>query len=439
MTQPAIERLPRTSWNLSQRVLKGIKVQLHCLVIVIWGRLTDDLLSLRAMGLTYTTLLSLVPLLAVTFSLLKAFGIQNQIEPVLAQALAPLGEQGTEITQYVIGFVDNLKVGLLGAAGVAMLFWTVISLIGRIEDSLNHIWRVYTPRRIGQRFTDYLSVLLVGPVLVFSAFALTASAQSFWVVQRLLEFQTLSHVLVVFTKITPFVFLWLAFTFLYRFMPNTKVQLSSALLGGAVAALLWQVAGALFAIFVASSARTAAIYSSFAILFVFVIWIYVGWLVVLVAAEVAYFHQHPSAYEQESAGIWQTQKFREQMAIRALTIITRRYYAGEVPERPARLASQLGVSISTLDKFVDLFGKHGILVRTVDPEGITLARPPESVGIGDVLQLLNHEQELPVSPREPDSAADEILALRDATVQQALEGMTLKSISEQRNVGEAKS
>jgi len=216
------ERLTKTTWNLNNPLLKGFQVQVRRLVIVVWGRLTDDLLSLRAMGLTYSTLLSLVPLLAVTFSLLKAFGIQNQIEPVLAQALEPLGEQGAEITQHIIGFVDNLKVGVLGAVGMAALFYTVISLIGRIEDSLNHIWRVYTPRRIGQRFTDYLSVVLVGPVLVFSAFALTASAQSSWVVQRLLEFQTLNYLFVILTKITPFVFLCLAFTFLYRFMPNTE-------------------------------------------------------------------------------------------------------------------------------------------------------------------------------------------------------------------------
>lgn len=429
MTRPAIKRLFSTNWNLKNPLLRELQVQVRRLVIVIWSRLTDDMLSLRAMGLTYSTLLSLVPLLAVTFSLLKAFGIQNQIEPVLARALEPLGEQGAEITQYVIGFVDNLKVGVLGALGMATLFYTVISLIGRIEDSLNHIWRVDTPRRIGQRFTDYLSVVLVGPVLVFSAFALTASAQSSWVVQRLLEFPTLSDLFVILTKITPFVFLWLAFTFLYRFMPNTRVRLGSALLGGAVAALLWQVAGALFAAFVASSARYAAIYSSFAILILFLIWLYVGWLVVLVGAEVAYFHQHPAAYQQESGGIWRTHEFRERMALAALVAISRRYYAGAVPPSAVQLAREIGVSTSLLDECMDLLVRHRILVRTAEPEGLTLARPPESVGISDVLELLSHEAQGPVAPEEPD-AVDEVLARRDASVKESLAGLTLKSISD---------
>ena len=114
MARRSIERLSRGNWNLANRFLKNLEVFVRRLVVLIWGRLTDDLLSLRAMGLTYSTLLSLVPLLAVTFSLLKAFGIQNQIEPVLAQALEPLGPQGAEITQRIIGFVNNMKVGVLG-------------------------------------------------------------------------------------------------------------------------------------------------------------------------------------------------------------------------------------------------------------------------------------------------------------------------------------
>lgn len=385
------------------------------------------------MGLTYSTLLSLVPFLAVMFSLLKAFGIQNQIEPVLAQALEPLGDQGVEITRQIIGFVDNLKVGVLGALGTATLFYTVISLIGRIEDSLNQIWRVYTPRRIGQRFTDYLSVVLVGPVLVFAAFALTASAQSSWFVQRLLEFRTLNVIFIILTKVAPFVFLWLAFTFLYRFVPNTRVWLSSALLGGAVAALLWQVSGALFATFVASSTRYAAIYSSFAILILFLIWLYTSWLVLLVGSEVAYFYQHPAAYQLEGAGTAETHRARESMALRALVLITQRYESGLAPLWPARLAQQLGTSHATLDEIVELFVKHRVLVRTSEPEGTTLARPPETVPVADILAMLSCDARTSATPEEMD-AVDEVLAKRDESVKECLQGLTLKTLAETPNV-----
>lgn len=398
------------------------------LLQVVWGRLRDDLLSLRAMSLTYATLLSFVPFLAVTFSLLKAFGIQNQIEPVLAQWLEPLGEQGVEITRRVIGFVDNLKVGVLGAVGLAALFYTVISLIGRIEDSLNQIWRVRTPRRIGQRFSDYLSVVLVGPVLVFSAFALTASAQSSWVVQRVLAIKQLGFVVVMATKIMPFIFLCAAFTFLYRFIPHTKVRLSSALLGGAVAAVLWQLAGAAFAGFVAGSGRYAAIYSSFAILILFLIWLYVGWLVVLVGAEVAYFHQHPYAYLQEASEERQSYGFRETLALLTLLEVTRQYLQARPPPWPASLARSLGVPLASLDEAIEDFVACGILVRTAEPEGVTLARPPEQIAVPDILERLRGMDALDYTALAGDPVAA-ILERRDACVRRELQAVTLKSLA----------
>ena len=215
--------------------------------------------------------------------------------------------------------------------GVAVLFFTVISLVGKIEDSLNHIWRVRHPRSLARKFSDYLSVVLVGPVLVFTAFALTASAQSHWLVQRILEIKLLG--LVVTTRVMPFVFLCAAFTFLYKFIPHTRVRFSSALVGGVTAGVLWQLAGLGFAAFVVGSARYTAIYSSFAILILFLIWLYVGWLIVLVGGETAYFYQHPYAYLQEGSRGGQTHLFQERLAERlallALVEMTRRYLLGK--------------------------------------------------------------------------------------------------------------
>ncbi len=209
----------------------------------LWYR---DLVQVRAgyvepsaIGLTFTTFLSLVPFLALAFSVLKAFGVQNQLEPFLAQALKPLGSGGIEISARVIEFVNSLRVGVLGALGVAFLFYTVISLIGKIEDSLNAIWRVRRSRGLDRMFSDYLSVVLVGPILVFAAFALTASARSYWLVQWILQIKHLGVVVATASHVViPFLFLSTAFTFLYRAIPNTQVNLYSAGFGGVVAAAL---------------------------------------------------------------------------------------------------------------------------------------------------------------------------------------------------------
>ena len=148
-------------------------VRLTRLLLVLLRDLTQGQLTLRAMGLVYTTLLSLVPLLALSFSVLKAFGVYNQIRPALLTFLEPLGEKGIEITERVIQFIENINVGVLGSVGLALLLYTAVSLVQKIEESFNFIWHVSRARGIGERFSRYLSALLVGPLLVFSAMGIT--------------------------------------------------------------------------------------------------------------------------------------------------------------------------------------------------------------------------------------------------------------------------
>lgn len=402
---------------------------LRFLAALVW-EVRAGALTLRATGLVYATLLSLVPFLAVTFSVLKAFGAHFQIAPLLAPLLEPLGERGAEIISRVIQFVDNLRVGVLGAAGLAALFFTVISLLEKIEEALNAIWRVRRSRSLGRKFSDYLSAVLVGPVLVFVAFALTAAAQSHWLVQRVLAFQPFGVLVVLGSQITPLVFLCIAFTFLYRFVPYTRVRLASALVGGAAAAILWQLAGAGFAAVVAQSPRYAAIYSGFAVLILFLIWLYVAWLVVLVGGVVAYLHQHPSAYLTGAFRRGQSHLFRETLALSILLEITRRHLAGAPPCSPGKLATAFNAVPSVVEDLVDEFVRRGILLRAAEPEGVALARPPEAITAIEVLDAVRDpgmvaagwsgEQAYPVLS---------LLRTRDRAVEQALEGVTLRALA----------
>ena len=425
------------NWSFDLQHIRATLTQWlpHCLhfFTVVRKKIQDDVLSLRAMGLTYVTLLSLVPLLAVMFAVLKAFGVQNQIEPSLAQALEPLGEQGAEITQRVLEFVNNLRVGVLGAVGVAMLFYTVISLISKIEDSLNHVWQVRRSRTWGKKFSDYLSVVLVGPVLIFTSLTVIASAQSNTVVQYMVANELLGPLVVVATRLMPFAFLCIAFTFLYKFVPNTQVRFGSALIGGAVTAVLWQLAGVGFATFVAGSARYAAIYSSFAILVLFFIWLYASWLIILVGAEVAYFHQYPSSYRAGQELDGGTPLSRERLALTALVEITRRYLAERPPWSVSDLAKSLRVQLPVLEQLVELFMTKGLLLQTIEPDGIVLGRPPAQIAIVTVLDTLqttgpeNREQ-------SGDNPVTVLLDQRDQAVCQALDGITLQSLATQGHI-----
>jgi membrane protein len=405
------------------RILTKIQRAVYLATAVANARYRDDVLNLQAMSLTYSTLLSLVPFLAVMFSVLKAFEVQNVLEPFLMQMLQPLGLEASQVANRIIQFVDNIRVGILGAAGVALLFYTVVTLVAKVEDALNQIWRLPRSRTWPQRVTAYLSVVLVGPVMVFTALTLTASAQSYWLVERLFEIGFFSYLFTLATSVMPFVLLCATFTFLYKLMPYTNVRFSSALIGGATAGILWQLVGMGFAAFVANSARYAAVYSSFAIMIVFLIWLYVGWLIFLVGAEVTYFHQYPSVFVHEALRRGRGHRFEEWLALTALIEITRRHFSEDNPWRSTELADHLGVS--SMENFIDQFVRAGILLRSADPEGVALARPPETVTIKDILDIVADSATQDDKNAGP---ATDILRRRDQAVQNALEGITLKSL-----------
>jgi membrane protein len=188
------------------------------------------------------------------------------------------------------------------------------------------------------------------------------------------------------------------------------------------------VAGVGFTTFVASSSSYAAIYSSFAILVLFLIWLQLGWLIVLVGAEVAYYHQHPGAYRTHPSHRGPSQLFREQLAIAALVELTQRALRGGPPTDPAQLTAALGLPLSSLEELIDEFVRRGVLLRTAEPAGITLGRLPEQIPVVEILDILRGaDSTAPASGREEQIVG--ILQRRDQAVRHALEGLTLRSLA----------
>jgi membrane protein len=399
------------------------------LVIAVAVEFRFRLLDARAAGLVYTTLLSLVPFLAVMFSVLKAFGAHHQIEPLLNQILEPLGPKGAEVTSQIIEFVENLKVGVLGAVGVAGLFYTTYSLIDKIEQALNAIWRVKLGRTWARKFTDYLSVVLVGPVLIFTAFGLLASAQSNTLVNRVMELEPFGTMLILGAKLLPFMLLCAVFTFIYKFVPNTQVTVRSALIGGLTAALLWGLAGEAFTTFVAASGKYSAIYSGFAVLILFLLWLYAGWLIILVGAQVSFFVQHPAAYRARF--LWQQDSpaIRERLVLEIMTTLGRRHLRGDGPMGLTGLANELGLPPAVLEDRVIQLVDQGLLAQVAEPEGIGLVKPPELIALEELLRLVHEGQGVaPDSSQKPGDPIDKLIRRRDAAVAESLDGMTLRSL-----------
>jgi membrane protein len=434
-----IDALIRGLWTADLRSVgpvARVAVRITRLAIAVVLEFRHRLLDARAAGLVYTTLLSLVPFLAVIFSVLKAFGVHHQIEPVLEHLLEPLGPKGQEITQQVMQFVDNLKVGVLGGLGVAGLIYTAYSLMDKVDQSLNAIWQVRQGRSWMRKFTDYLSVVMVGPVLVVTALGLLASVQSQTVVQRVMAFQPLGAWVVWLAQFVPFLLLAGVFTFLYKFIPNTRVHTASALVGGVCAALLWGVAGVAFEKFVAGSGKYGAIYSGFAILILFLIWLYVTWLIVLVGAQVAFFHQNPTAYQTTRLWRQQTLALRERVALMVVAALTRRFMRGDGPVRPAELAGELNLSAPLIEEQVELLVTYGYLGRMTEPEGVILIKSPDATSISEVLDAVREEKASDgVVPIRANDPVTEVLRRRDEAVARALDGMTLASFIQGRGNG----
>lgn len=399
------------------------------LLLVLARDLLSGDLTLRAMSLVYTTLLSIVPLLALSFSVLKAFGVHNQIEPALRSFLAPLGAEADQITQRVIGFIQHMNVGVLGSVGLALLLYTAISLVQKLEEAFNHIWHVTQPRRLGERFSRYLSVLLVGPILVFAALGITATFTNLDVVKTVLAIEPFGRAAYAVGRLMPYALVIAAFTFIYSFIPNTRVRLDAALAGGVVGGILWQSAGFAFALFVASATTYSAIYSSFAILILFMIWLYVSWLILLFGASVAFYRQHPEYLVAMGGEPRLSNRMRERVALAAVSLITDHYLAAKPAWSARALSRHLGVPLHTVEALLQTLRDAGMLAESADdPPGWVPARDLHGVSVAHLLRTVRQADEdrylAPVEVPVPTSV-EQALARVERGIDQSLEDLSV--------------
>ena len=395
--------------------------------------LFEGQLTLRSMSLVYTTFLATVPLLALSFSVLKAFGVHNQLEPILLNFLAPLGPRGGEITQHIIGFVDNIRVGVLGTLGLALLVYTVISLLQKIERAFNFTWRVSENRPFSQRFSDYLSVILIGPVLVFTAIGITASVSSAEMVKQATEIKAIGTVATFMGTLVPYLLIIVAFTLIYIFVPNTKVKPKSALIGGIVSGLVWETTGWGFAAFVVSSTKYTAIYSAFATLIIFMIWLYLSWLVLLIGGSVAFYHQHPEHRNLQSRILRLSNRMREKVSLLIMSLVGQHYYYHRTPWTLDDLAQRLNVGVEACNLLIANLVNAGMLIRVAgEVPAYVPGQALDTLNLGDLVKEIRRAGETSYLRNEnlPElKAIDELYGKIETAIGGVLEGHTLKDIS----------
>lgn len=384
-------------------------------------------LTMHAMGLVYVTLLSLVPLLAVSFAALKAFGFHRQMQPLLQQFLSPLGQRGAELTEHVIGFVDNAQGNLLAGLGVLLLFITAVAMAEKVEGSLNHIWRVERPRSLGRRISEYLSVIIVGPVVMVAAMTLIASLRSLTAIGippgtgGVDPGRTLAGV-------APYLLVTSGFTLVNWFVPNTRVDLRAAMTGGLVGGVLWASTGAAFTTFVVNAATAISIYNTFAIAITALFWLYLCWLMLLIGAQVAFYVQNPDyqriGYRQPVTGTGQ----QEQSALAIMLLAAMRFRDGHGPTSLAHITRATGLPGLALAPIVERLHAAGLLERT-SHDKLLPGRTPEQILLQEILQAVRHPQRSDIQPQVHYPAALAAVSQRlEAALAGALDDASLASL-----------
>ena len=409
---------------------RGWRFFVHFLRITstIGRELTEGQITLRAMGLVYTTLLSLVPLLAVSFSVLKSFGVHNQLEATLLNILAPLGDQGIRIGSQIVGFVENIKVGALGALGLALLIYTVVSLMQKIESAINHTWRIRSSRGMPDRFSRYLSVVMVGPVLVFFAMGISASLMSSDTVQQIMSVEPFGAFFRFLAGLLPYFMLTAAFTFVYSYIPNTRVRLSAALAGGLIAALLWSCASWAFAAFIVNSTnKWTAVYSSLAILMLFMVWLYVGWTIVLAGAAVSFYVQNPQYIKASREELRLVNRHAEVVGLEMARLIAARFLRGVEPYSSGELSARLGVPVEPVQALLRRLVKAGVLsVVETTREGFQPARDLQNIAVLEVWLAVRGEAPPAVSGQDP---VEKLMSKLDVALEAASAELTLRDFA----------
>jgi len=386
-------------------------------------------LTLRAMSLVYTTMLAIVPLLALSFSILKGFGFHRQMEPLLLSVLAPLGPRSEELTAQIIGFVDNVQGSALAGVSLTLLLLTAFSMAQKVENSFNFVWRVDRPRSFGRRFSEYLSVMLVGPVIMSIAMGMLATIQNASIVNRLRAVEPLGTLVVGATELAPYVLVIGTFSFLYAFVPNARVRIRTALLGGVLAGIVWVASGKLFAQFVAGTDRTVVIYSGFAIVIFGMLWLYFSWLILLLGAQFTFYYQNRDYLRLEKRTPNLSNEFTERLAVNVMLLVSQKREGPTDGWGVLGLAAQIGVPRHLLEPVVGALREARLLVETTE-EQLIPARDLRKISVGEILAAVRTSvgDRHATDPAQWNPTVQAVAENIDAAVNEAVDSRSLADL-----------
>lgn len=424
----------KTLWEIredSSGKLKNTLITVLRLLLKIGQEFLNGEIPRRASSLVYTTLLTFVPILAVSFSVVKALGVHNMLMPFMRKFLAPLGAKGDEIAFSIIGYVDRINVGLLGMIGLGALLYTVMNTMQQVENSFNYLWQVNEQRSLLKRFRDYMSVLLAGPVLVVSALGITTSVTSNSIAQKIISIEPFGTALFFIGEFLPYILISAAFTFIYYLLPCTKVNFRSALAGGVSAGILWQAGSWIFARFIVSSTQYSAIYSGFAIVLLFMIWLYYNWVIVLTGVKVSFYHQFPVLLNMRDDRIIYGEWYMQRLAIIVMYIVGYDYFHGQRRWTLPALIKRLRIPKGVVQDIMEGLEKSGLILRVDSDKTFVPARDIETITLSEIVNSVRDKFQGARSPLNDFVSIpgiENIMSELENTINNTLSTKTLKEL-----------
>ncbi|MDD5101293.1 MAG: YihY/virulence factor BrkB family protein [Syntrophales bacterium] len=352
-----IDFIRRDIWRIRRTNLPPGKsfflTLLRVLILSIRG-FDEDKCQLRASAITFYSLISIVPVAAMAFGIAKGFGFEKMLEAQLRTKLAGHEEVLDNVIQFSHSLLESTKGGLLAGVGLVVLFWAVIKVLGQIEDSLNDIWGIKEQRPWGRKFADYLSLMLICPVLIILSSSVTVfvTAQVTLILEKITILGALSSVVFFLLKLLPYVLLWGLFTFLYIFMPNTKVRFTSGLLAGIITGTIFQIVQWAYIAFQIGAAQYNAIYGSFAAFPLFLIWLQLSWLIVLFGAELSFAHQNVDTYEFEPDALQASHRLKKLLSLQIAQHVIQNFARGGTALTAGQISHKLEIPIRLVNEIL---------------------------------------------------------------------------------------
>lgn len=387
-------------------------------------------LNLRAMGLVYATLLSLVPLIAFSFALLKGFGAHRALEPVIFEFFYPLGDAAGPLTSRIMEFADGVSGGVLGIVGFALLLWTLIGTIKKVEDSFNFVWHVEQARSFGRRVSEYALLLIVGPLLLAAFIGLTHQTLASEPVQRMTQLPLVSRLFEDAKDLGPYAMVSGIFVLLYMVVPNTRVRFLHALIGGVAAGVLWATVGRLFTAFVIYTSRLTIVYAGFAVIVAALLWTYLGWLILLVGAQLSFYVQNPNYLRIGSSRLRISNVEQERLALRVMFLVGRAHGRGEPAWSVARLADAMALPGIVVANAVHGLEDAGLLLTT-DADDLVPARDTGRITVEDILDAARRDRPGVLAPKPMNlPELDRLTARLDESWRESCGRTTLRDLVE---------